>query len=323
MGRRSEQRIAISFPVIVRGSDSHGSPFVVAMETHDISFSGASLKDLNGIAVSGMKIEIESQDKKAWYRVQWVGTSGTSKAGRIGVRCLEPGKYIWSVPPKEREPDLYDPSKPQPSASQSAGGSSTYAAPPSFGGQDRRQFARHACRTETQVMTGDNSIGQPGKITDISLGGCYVEMLSPLPVDSNIQLSLDTGDAILQVSAKVCSSQSGFGMGVSFSGMCPEDFERLRKFAPPTLAYAETLNGNVPQLVNSPPARPDRPRGRVSVLRTNSHSYTEPEIDSLDLPATQEALEAVVRLLLHKGLFTRAELAEELGKLKAAKTQFS
>src|SRR5580704_7894912 len=44
MGRRSEQRIAISFPVIVTGFDSQGSPFTITAETQDISCTGACLR---------------------------------------------------------------------------------------------------------------------------------------------------------------------------------------------------------------------------------------------------------------------------------------
>src|SRR5271169_1433280 len=134
MGRRSEQRIAISFPVTVSGSDSRGNKFTVATETFDISLSGASVKGLNTIAEPGGKIDIEFGDQNARYGVQWVGKSGSSRAGRIGVRCLDAGKYIWGVPARGSEPDTYDPSKPEPVARGAAAPGGAYAARPSFGG---------------------------------------------------------------------------------------------------------------------------------------------------------------------------------------------
>src|SRR5271168_293816 len=167
MGRRSEQRIAISFPVTVSGSDSRGNQFSVATETFDISLSGASVKGLNTITEPGMKIEIQSGDQKAWYVVLWVGKSGSSRVGRIGVRCLEPGKYIWGVPAKGSEPDTYDPSKPEPLPRRPSEPAGAYAAPATFFGDERRKFARHVCRIETQVVTEDGSIGVPGTITDV------------------------------------------------------------------------------------------------------------------------------------------------------------
>jgi PilZ domain len=314
MGHRSEQRVAISFPVTVRGSDSRGNQFSVATETFDISLSGASVKGLNTIAETGGKIDIEFGDQTARYGVQWVGKSGGSKAGRIGVRCLEPGKYIWGVPARGSEPDTYDPSKPEPLPRRSSESGGAYAARPSFGGDERRKFARHACRIETQVVTEDSSIGVPGTITDVSLGGCYVEMLSPLPVDSTIHLSLNPGTTTLHMSGKVRSSQMGLGMGVAFTGMGPEDFEKLWRFAPPT-ADAPAAKG--------PPSRPATFRQsappRESASRVSARSYGATDSGSLDLSPTGEALEALVRLLLHKEVFTRGELAEELEKSKIVK----
>jgi hypothetical protein len=106
MGRRSEPRTAISFPVVVRGFDSHGSPFAASTETCDVSSTGASIKGLEGLVESGHKIEIEFNDQKAWFRVQWVGKNGSGKAGQIGVRCLE-RKYIWGVPPRTWDRDSF------------------------------------------------------------------------------------------------------------------------------------------------------------------------------------------------------------------------
>lgn len=305
MGRRSEQRIAISFPVIVRGMDFRGNSFGVNTETADISFSGAALKGLNNLVAPGAKIEIECRDQRAWYRVQWVGKGGNSMSARAGVRCLEIGKYIWGVPPKEWEADTYDPSKPRPTAPSPAATGSAYCTPGTWTGPDRRQFARHACRIEAQVFVAHDSIEMPGKITDISLGGCYVEMLSPLPVDTPVELSLNPGDQTLRLSGKVRSSQTGLGMGVSFTGMGPDDFEKLRKFAPPTIEAGSSANQ--PPVVAAAP--------RLAAPRRNAHPHGM-HVSALESSTTAEVIDALVDLLLRKEIFTQGELAEELEKVR-------
>jgi hypothetical protein len=313
MGRRSEQRITISIPVIVHGHDSHRNPFVVAAVTQDVSTSGACLNGLNGFVHPGNKIEIECQNEKAWFRVQWVGKEGTPDASRAGVRCLEPGKYIWNVRPKEWEPDTYDPSEaaatPAFSPPVAMGNPSGESAP--WSGKNRRRFPRRTCRIEAQVTTSDESVRLPGTVTDISLGGCYVEMLAPLPRDTDIELSLNTGDATLCVSGSVRSSQTGMGMGVAFTGMSPVDFERLRDYAPPE---------DSPQQPAKTPTRPSAPPRPAP-------TPTQPEIQPVaaqrhsggNLPTTAEALEAVVRVLFRRGILTRVELAEELDKMKTVR----
>jgi hypothetical protein len=319
MGRRSEQRIAISFPVIVRGTDSRGAPFVVTTKTTDISYSGAALKGLNAIVEAGSRVEIECRDQKALYRVQRVSQQPMAGGGYVGLRCLEMGKYIWGVPPKEWEADTYDAAHPGRSAPPDehgsvSGSSSAYATAARWRGADGRQFARHACRMEAQIHLDNDSSEVPGKITDISLGGCYLEMLSPLPVGTIVRIVLNPGDGTLSLTGKVRSSQTGFGMGVSFTGMGPEDFEKLRKFAPPISDAAAAAHA---------PAPPNRPAGRRPSAATregNSHSIAGSSASGddspLDLTPTAEALEALVRLLLRKGIVTQDELVEELEKRK-------
>ncbi|MBZ5501330.1 MAG: PilZ domain-containing protein [Acidobacteriia bacterium] len=310
MGHRSEQRIVISIPVIVRGVDSRGAPFVVPATTHDISCTGACLQGLNGLPGPGKKVEIECQNEKSWYRVQWIGESRNSTAGRAGVRCLEPGKYIWGVTPKEWEADTYDHATPRAMVAQAAGSPDDLS--PELSGQERRLFPRHACRIEAQVSTQDDAIRLLGKITDISLGGCYVEMLSPLPVKTSVKLSFQQDDATLRLTGLVRLSQMSLGMGVAFTGMTPEGFERLRRLTLP--AGPSSSAPPAPAQAKATPARPPRPEPRTPPVDPLPDS--PPELDPLDPPDVRETLAAVVRILSRKGLLTRAELLEELERLK-------
>jgi hypothetical protein len=303
MGRRGEPRIAVTFPVVVRGADSRGTPFTLTAETRDISCSGACLKGLSGIVVSGKKVEIEYGDQTAWFRVQWAGAAGSSKAGQAGLRCLEPGKYIWGVPPKEWEPDSFDPQRPETASRQPPPptmSASSGSGP--WNGRERRQFVRHTCRMAAQIVLQNGSLRMTATITDISLGGCYVEMLSPLPVDTFVDIAISPDDKTLQLSGRVRSSQTNFGMGVSFTGMRPQDFEVLRKLAPPTIEGPEFQR----------PAAPPPPPVPVK----EAHVSAATEFDSADLPTTPEALAAAVRVLIRKGVLTRADVMEELEKLK-------
>jgi hypothetical protein len=306
MGRRGEPRIAVTFPVVVRGADSRGTPFVLTAETRDISCSGACLKGLSGIVVSGKKVEVEHGDQSAWFRVQWAGATGSSKAGQAGLRCLEPGKYIWGIPPKEWEPDSFDPQRPEtalrqpppPTMSASSGSGGPW------NGRERRQFVRHTCRMAAQIALQNGSVRMTATLTDISLGGCYVEMLSPLPVDTFVDIAISPDDKTLQLSGRVRSSQTNFGMGVSFTGMRPQDFEVLRKIAPPTIEGPE-FQKPAAAPPPPPPAPAQEARGSAAT-----------EFDSADLPTTPEAFAAAVRVLIRKGVLTRADVMEELEKLK-------
>jgi hypothetical protein len=230
VGRRSEQRIALRVPILVRGKDIRGSPFTVTAQTHDITATGASLNGLKGIADVGSKIEIEYQGRKAMYRVQWIGQVGTPRSGHAGVKCLEPGNYIWGVPLAEWTPDMYDPDSAEAQKHAVVPPIECLIAPPPT--IERRRFPRVACRIEATVVDELSAMNLPVKVTDISFGGCYVEMLAPLPVNSSVELALDTSHGAIHARGKVVAAQTGMGMGIAFTAISPEDFEKLREIVP-------------------------------------------------------------------------------------------
>ena len=310
MGRRSEPRIVILIPVIVRGTDARGDPSEFAAETCDISVSGARLRGVGAIATPGNKIEIECKGKKASYRAQWVGQPRTLSANQVGFQLLETGKYIWSVPSKEWAADTFDTSQLTTAAPISLPVAFVGIPPTRRNGEDRRRFPRALYRVETQVMSEESRRGQPGTVTDISLGGCYVEMIGPLPVDTVVGLDLKSGATALHLFGTIRSSQPGFGMGVEFSKMSAAEFEKLQSFVPEPSTAHEAVQ----------PAALDH-------SATSNGAASPPEDFSTPAPArfqpatTAETLEAVMRLLYRKGLVTRAEIAEEVESLKAAKTE--
>jgi len=313
MRRRSEPRTLICFPVIVRGFDLQGRRFTVNAQTRDISGSGASLEGINHLVQRGKKIELEFDKRTAWYGVEWVGKNGSSRAGCVGIRCLEK-KYIWDIPPKSWESDNFDPEAPH---VQRADGESTPSGSTLSGSTERRKFPRRTCRLEAQVSTAHSSEKVAGKVTDISLGGCYVEMLSPLPLGCTIEVAIDLEGEELQATGNIRSSQTGFGMGVSFTGMSPADFERLRKFIPPETATSPASN-NGAQLPRQP--REDPQRGEiVSGAMHRAHSAAQSSNGATADSATAQALEAVVRALLRKGVLSREDLVEEFEKVQAVK----
>ena len=316
MGHRTEQRIAISLPVTVRGLDPHGHPFETTTETHDISCSGACLNGVGKSVELGSRVEIQCGDQRAWYRVQWADNSPMG-LGRAGVRCLEPGNYIWGVPPKEWVPDNYEPSHSEPAIPEPVEVPPAHVGAPAWSGADRRQFPRCSCRIEAQVTTDNGAVRLPGTVTDISLGGCYVEMLVPLPVDTAVEVLLQLDQTTAQMFGRVRSSQTGLGMGIAFTGMRPADFAQLQRLAP-----APTRPVAIPKLAGTAVGaqRAAAPMASARAVPAQSRPPGPRSVEVKDVPATPEAFQAVVRLLFRKGLLTREELTEELEKLKPTRT---
>lgn len=315
MGSRTEQRIIVSLPIIVRGVDAGGNSFVQAARTHDVSVSGACFEGVTAFCKIGLKVEIESQGQKAWFRVQWIGEPGTMRTGQIGVRCLEPGNCIWNVPLGEWMEDTYDPRHP---SKQNAPASRTKVNVPvhSWDGSERRYFSRRPCRMEAEVRLQGESSGLSASITDISVSGCYIEMLAPLPVDSVIDVLFKPNDALVNARAKVRTSQTGLGMGISFMDMKPEDFQELLRFAPPSRFTSPPIESGPTSAATASGYGTGQAqcKGEAHVLVLDA-----PEENQMDAATTAEELEAIVRILTRKGLLMRSEILDEMNRLKSEK----
>jgi hypothetical protein len=243
MGRRSEVRIAKYVSILVHGTDPNGSPFRMPAKTVEISGTGASLTELNGAGPPGAKIEIEYQGKKARFRIQWVGKDGTKRANQVGVRGLEPGNIIWGVELPEWTLDTFEPVRPEDARTASAYGSGNGSAAK---GKERRVFLRHTCRIEAVVIVEGTDLRTPTIVSDLSVGGCYLEMLSPFPKATRVELTMNLSHVLMRAHGEVRSSQSGLGMGMFFTRLRPEDFEKLRKLAAPEAIAPKPANAVLP-----------------------------------------------------------------------------
>jgi CheY-like chemotaxis protein len=81
---------------------------------------------------------------------------------------------------------------------------------------NRRGEHRFACKLGAEVYRLGNSVPNRCILSDISEGGCYVEMPSPLSVQSGVEILVRTADTKLRISGQVLATHPGFGMGVRF-----------------------------------------------------------------------------------------------------------
>lgn len=86
------------------------------------------------------------------------------------------------------------------------------------------------------------------KLTDLSLGGCYLEIVSPFPMRTRVILSMRIADLEMQAEGVVRVMHPEVGMGVEFTRKTVEQREQLEKFI-------QTLmngNGALPNLLVEP-----------------------------------------------------------------------
>ncbi len=81
---------------------------------------------------------------------------------------------------------------------------------------NRRGEQRFACKLGAEVYSLGTSVPNRCALSDISEGGCYVEMPTPLSGQSGVEILVRAADTKLRIRGQVLATHPGFGMGVRF-----------------------------------------------------------------------------------------------------------
>jgi hypothetical protein len=82
---------------------------------------------------------------------------------------------------------------------------------------NRRGERRFNCKLGAEVYRLGTTVPNHCTLSDISEGGCYVEMPSPLGGKSGVEILVRTTDTKFKIRGEVLATHPGFGMGVRFT----------------------------------------------------------------------------------------------------------
>jgi CheY-like chemotaxis protein len=197
-----------------------GAPELNALMT-DLSDGGTLLQTDNRIppackvyfefALPGQQQLVRLSGEVAWQ----------DSSGRTGIRFLD-------VPQSSRRliQTWLQQNNAQSSASKSAATPSPAKSDPGAEPRDaalvsnagnRRGEYRLACKIGAEVYRLGTSVPNHCTLSDISEGGCYVEMPSPLSGESGVEILVRTVDTKFRIRGQVLAAHPGFGMGVRFT----------------------------------------------------------------------------------------------------------
>ena len=108
----------------------------------------------------------------------------------------------------------------------------------------------------------------PCKLTDLSLGGCYLETGSPFPVRTRIILSMKVAGLGFSAEGVVLVMHPDLGMGVEFTQTTEQQREQLEKF----IHALTNNNGVLPDSWSSPKA------------------WRQPKEQAINRPATEQTI---------------------------------
>jgi len=114
----------------------------------------------------------------------------------------------------------------------------------------RKQMGDWLASHSGDALPEEPEIATPCKLTDLSLGGCYVETESPFPQSSAVDLCLRAAGMEIHTEGLVRVMHPGHGMGIEF----PVRTEEQRKSVGEFIEFLTSQPGATPQLETSPRA---------------------------------------------------------------------
>jgi len=262
--------------------DSMGKPFSQTARTVDISGQGARLAGITGPKQLGDVLGVQHGNQKARFQVVWVGANGTADQGQIGITCLDGGRCIWAEA-LQSAPDQFGqgPEVLNTGAAAAAPAPAAGSAAPA----ERRRYPRYACGGAVKLQNENTNLPTWARLADIGLGGCYLELLSPLPLQTPVQLAIEADDLEIEGRGVVRTTHPGVGNGVAFTQMKADDWQRLNQL--------------IARLASPTPREPPPPAVPAA----------EPDL--------AQPLQVLLELLEKKGILTRDEFLTELMRIKS------
>ncbi|HXY49135.1 MAG TPA: diguanylate cyclase [Terriglobales bacterium] len=95
--------------------------------------------------------------------------------------------------------------------------------------KNRRLYPRLKGRITVEFSAEPSKVPVLGNLTNISLGGCYIETTTILPPDSRLDIVFSIDDGLLKAEGSVVRSDPGVGLAIKFKEGSREDRVHLQK----------------------------------------------------------------------------------------------
>jgi hypothetical protein len=211
MGRRIQPRKSIEVPVRIFGTDSHGQVFSDKVLTVNVSRNGTELAGVRPDLGLDEIVGLTYGSNRVHFRVKWIGAPGTPRAGHVGLLNIAPEKPLWDFPlPADVKDD--------------------YVAT----AVEHRSHPRFRCQNSIEIHIPDGASFW-GRVADLSLSGCYVEIPIPLELGKKLKVGIWFGQTKAWAEARVAHRTPGVGVGLVFTEISDQDVDQIRR-------YLETLS---------------------------------------------------------------------------------
>ncbi|HEX4488913.1 MAG TPA: PilZ domain-containing protein [Terriglobales bacterium] len=194
--------------VVVRiwGMNALGKAFSQSAYARNLLLDGALLSGVDHALTPSDTIGVQYKDKKARCRVVSTRDAGLPQKIQVEVRLVQGQECPWAqhvsaAPAKRSLPNVPN---------------------------SKRRFERLRIPFPMEVRDDRGGTAMQTSPSDVSGRGCYIESLVPLPLGTNLVVTFWLDMDKIVTPASVRTSDPGVGMGIEFTGLSPQNQDRLQ-----------------------------------------------------------------------------------------------
>ena len=88
--------------------------------------------------------------------------------------------------------------------------------------QERRRTPRYSFIAQAELHEDRSQVRVVSRVSELSLYGCYLDMMNPFPADTLVMLKITADDATFEAHCKIIYSTPNVGAGVVFLEVDPK-----------------------------------------------------------------------------------------------------
>ena len=81
---------------------------------------------------------------------------------------------------------------------------------------DKRRTPRYQFIASAELIEEAADVRIASRVSELSLHGCYLDMMNPFPTGTQVLVKISAGDAFFEARSKVVYAQHNMGAGVAF-----------------------------------------------------------------------------------------------------------
>ena len=109
--------------------------------------------------------------------------------------------------------------------------------------QERRRTPRFAFVAAAEILEENSGSRMSTRISDLSLAGCYVDTINPLPDGTPVHLKIFVESQTFEAPATVVYSHAHLGMGLRFGDVQANSRNMLQNWLPAVMPEPQGAQG--------------------------------------------------------------------------------